>query len=251
MLRTLSTPRLRRLARTAVFPADELTPAAMATDMHLHTAYTDGHASAAEMLAAARAAGLCLVAFTEHVRRGSDWYDAFYREVRRAASAHPAVRVLVGLEAKALDLSGGLDADEATLGRAEVVLGACHNYPDGRGGFVPAGELSAVQAAEIEFQALWELLDHPELDVLAHPGALTRKHFGFFPEEGLRLLVWKAARNGRAVELNGEYTPPAEFERLLGWCRSEGAWVSLGSNAHRTEEVGRIGRLLGGRAHAT
>lgn len=249
MLRTLSTPRLRRLARAAVFPAAELSQAALATDLHLHTTYTDGRSTPLEMLAAARGAGLLLVAFTEHVRRGIDWFERFHTEVRREASAFPSMRVLIGIEAKALDLSGGLDADAGTLDRAEIVLGACHNYPDGRGGFVPAGELSAAQAAEIEFQALWELLDHPEVDVLAHPGAYTRKHFGAFPEEGLRLLVWKAARNGRAVELNGEYVPPDELGLQLELCAREGAWVTLGSNAHRADEVGRIGRLLEGRAH--
>lgn len=250
MLRTLSTPRLRRLARAAIFPAEELESRALRTDLHMHTRFTDGQCTIAEMLAAAKAADLALVAFTEHVRLGIDWFEGFYAEVRREASAHPAMRVLIGIEAKAFDLEGGLDADEVTLRRAEVVLGACHHYPDGRGGFVAAGDLTAVQAAELEFQTLWGLLDHPELDVLAHPGALTRKHFGVFPEEGLRLLVWKAARNGRAVELNGEYTPPDGFERMLAWCRQEGAWVSLGSNAHRADEVGRIGRLLKERSHA-
>lgn len=250
MLRTLSTPRLRRLARVAVFPATELMREALVTDLHLHTTHTDGHSTVREMLTAASESGLALVAFTEHVRRGIDWFDAFYAEVRREAAAFPSMRVLIGIEAKALDLSGGLDADPATIARAEVVLGACHNFPDGRGGFVGAKELSAVQAAEIEFQALWELLDHPELDVLAHPGAYTRKHFGSFPEEGLRLLAWKAARNGRAIELNGEYVPADEFERLIAVCAEEGAWVTLGSNAHRAEEVGRIGRLLEGRTHA-
>jgi len=250
MLRTLSTNRLRRLARVAVFPADELPAEALVTDLHLHTTFTDGKSSTAEMLAAASAAGLALVAFTEHVRRGIDWFDRFYSEVRREACAYPAMRILIGIEAKAYDLSGGLDADAATLAQAEVVLGACHNYPDGRDGFVAASDLTAARAAELEFQALWELLDHPELDVLAHPGALTRRHFGTFPEEGLRLLIWKAARNGRAVELNGEYTPPEEFERMLDWCRQEGAWVSLGSNAHHADEVGRIGRILREYAHA-
>lgn len=250
MLRTLSTPRLHRLAHVAVFPAAELTAEALNTDLHLHTSYTDGRSSISEMLAAASAAGLSLAGFTEHVRRGIDWFDQFTADVRLEACRYPGLRVVIGLEAKAIDLEGRLDADPATIARAEIVLGAFHNYPDGRGGYVPATELTAEQAAEIEFHALWELLDHREVDVLAHPGALTRRHFGSFPEEGLRLLVWKAARNGRAVELNGEYTPPDEFERLLRWCSDEGAWVSLGSNAHHASEVGRIGQLLEDCAHA-
>ncbi|MCH7780009.1 MAG: hypothetical protein IH848_04120, partial [Acidobacteria bacterium] len=36
--------------------------------------------------------------------------------------------------------------------------------------------------------------------------------------------------------------------RLVAWCREAGAVVSLGSNAHRTAEVGDIVRALEGRA---
>lgn len=239
----LATPRLRRLAGRLVFPARALPEAAFGTDAHLHTDYTDGRSPLAAMLQAAADAGLTAVAFTEHVRRGVDWFAGFCEDVAQQRAAFAPLEVLVGLEAKALDEDGALDADEAQIARAELVLGAFHNYPDGRGGFCDASGLDAREAALCEFRASWSLLAHAELDVLAHPGALTRRRFGAFPDAYMRQLVRKAARERKAIELNGEYMAPAELGRMIAWCREEDAWVTLGSNAHHASEVGRIGRL--------
>jgi putative hydrolase len=240
----LATHRLERLAGEVVFPARALSDAAFLTDLHLHTDYTDGRASVAAMLEAAKRANLRAVAFTEHVRRGVTWLEGFRAEVRREQANFPGMRVLAGIEAKALDMYGGLDADEDAIAHADLVLGAFHNYPNGLGGFVDARELDHATAAKREYEASWALLEHPEVDVLAHPGALTRKVFGSFKDEYTRQLVRKAARQGRAIELNGEYADADILAATLRWCREEDAWVTLGSNAHRTEEVGRIGRML-------
>ncbi|HEY9722883.1 MAG TPA: PHP domain-containing protein [Oscillatoriaceae cyanobacterium] len=239
-----ATPRLARLAGRRVFPARALPDSAYDTDLHLHTDYTDGRSTIAEMLAAASAAGLAAVAFTEHVRRGADWFPGFYDEVQRQAEAFSGLDVLIGIEAKALDEEGALDADWPLIERAELVLGAFHNYPDGRGGFCDPAELSAREAALCEFRASWGLLAHPDVDVLAHPGALTRRRFGEFPDAYTRQLVRKAVRERKAIELNGEYATPADLSRMLAWCREEDAWVTLGSNAHHASEVGRIGRMV-------
>jgi histidinol phosphatase-like PHP family hydrolase len=240
----LATRRLRHLAHRFVFPARELPAHSRLSDAHLHTTQTDGRSSVQEMLAAAARQGLSRIAFTEHVRRGITWFPGFRAEVARAAQAFPQLEILVGIEAKALDFDAGLDADPGLVAEAALVLGAFHNYPDGLGGFLPASELSQEQAAMIEFEASYRLLDHPEVDVLAHPGALTCRHFGAFPDAFLQVLVRKAARQGRAIELNGEYNSPDQLARLLELCRREDAWVSCGSNAHEAGEVGRIARQL-------
>jgi histidinol phosphatase-like PHP family hydrolase len=196
------------------------------------------------MLQAAERQGLRTVAFTEHVRRGITWFDGFRDQVRRDRRDFSRLEVLVGIEAKALDCHGGLDADAELIAMADLVLGAFHNYPDRHGGFQSAAALNSEQAARLEFEASWALLDHPEVDVLAHPGAMTRKFFGDFPEAYLRQLVRKAAKQGRAIELNGEYNSPKQLGSLISWCQEEDAWVTLGSNAHHASEVGRIAALV-------
>jgi putative hydrolase len=247
----LATPRLSRLAGEMVFPARSLPTAAFQTDLHLHTDFTDGRSSVGARLDAAIAADLRAVAFTEHVRRGVTWLDGFHAEVRKQRASRPGLRVLVGIEAKALDLYGSLDADPDAIEASDLVLGAFHNYPNGLGGFVDPHELGHALAARREYEASWALLEHSEVDVLAHPGALTRKTFGSFPPEFTRQLVRKAARQGRAIELNGEYADAGQLAQLLRWCREEDCWVTLGSNAHHADEVGRIGRMvMEVRAHA-
>lgn len=240
----LATARLSRFAGHLVLPASALDRGDHRHDLHLHTTFTDGRSTVLEMLRAAQCEGLRTVAFTEHVRRGITWFDAFREQVRCDRAAFPLLQVLVGIEAKALDCQGGLDADADLIARADLVLGAFHNYPDRQGGFQPASALSAEEAAGLEFEASSALIDHPEVDVLAHPGALTRKFFGDFPEAYTRRLVEKAARRGKAVELNGEYNTPSQLGSLISWCREADAWVTLGSNAHHASEVGRIAALV-------
>lgn len=240
----LATHRLERLAGELVFPARALPDAAFLTDLHLHTDFTDGRSSVAAMLDAAIAKDLRAVAFTEHVRRGITWLDGFRAEVRKQRAERPGLRVLVGIEAKALDMFGSLDADPEAIAAADLVLGAFHNYPNELGGFVAARELDHATAARREYEASWALLENPEVDVLAHPGALTRKTFGSFPPEYARQLVRKARRQGRAIELNGEYADAQVLAQTLAWCREEDAWVTLGSNAHHVDEVGRIGAMV-------
>lgn len=240
----VATARLARLLGQGVFPARSLGPVALRTDLHLHTTFTDGRSTVVEMLEAASTAGLLRVAFTEHVRRGISWYPGFRSEVERERTHHAGLQVLMGLEAKALDLSGSLDADPELIQGADIVLGAFHNYPNEGGGFTRVEALSAEEAVEGEFRASWHLLEHPEVDVLAHPGALTHKYFGAFPDELVYELVDKAAFEGRAIELNGEYPRPEQLESLLTYCQRKDCLVTLGSNAHHAQEVGRIARRL-------
>ncbi len=236
--------RVSHLMGRAVFPARALPAEAFKTDCHLHTCWTDGRSTVAEMLAAAARSGLEAIAFTEHVRRGCTWFEAFRAEVEREARAYPRLTVWVGCEAKALDFKGGLDVDPSLIAQSDLVLGAVHGFPDGRGGFVDPAALTAREAAWLERDATLGLIDHPEVDVIAHVGALTRRRYGEFPRAFEAAIVAKASRAGKVIELNGEYMTPADLARLLANCRAEGARVSLGSNAHELGEVGRIGGLL-------
>ena len=47
------------------------------------------------------------------------------------------------------------------------------------------------------------------------------------------------------MEINAHYHSDPWL--LIGWCREAGATVSLGSNAHSIDEVGRVTRILDGR----
>lgn len=213
-------------------------------DLHLHTSFTDGRSSVREMLASADGRGLEGIAFTEHVRRNITWWDSFRAEVAAERVYFPFLEVLVGIEAKALDRRGTLDADEELVQAADLVLGAVHGFPDEHGHFLSPESLTPEEAALIEWEASLALLETAPIDVLAHPGALTKKFFGGFPEAYLLSLIKMAAKAEKAIELNAEYNSRTELTWLLQACREEGVRVSLGSNAHQACEVGKIQACL-------
>lgn len=207
-------------------------------DFHIHTSYTDGVSSVLAMVQAGIRQRLEALALTEHVRRSSNWLASFWQEVEDVRREVSNIRVFHGIESKALDFIGTLDADPVMLARAELVLGAVHRYPDGRGGFYEWSALSLEDAAEIELRAALGLLTNEQVDVLAHPGGVCNRKFGPFPEPSLREIIATAAKRGIAIEVNAGYC--SDVRELLSLCQQYGARVSLGSDAHSAMEVGKV-----------
>src|SRR5262245_54625836 len=147
-------------------------------DLHLHTTQTDGKAEIDEIMADAVAKGLARIAFTEHVRKDTNWFPDFAQRIRTAQMQYPALEVLVGCEAKALDTSGSLDVSDAIRAECDIVLGSVHRFPDGQGGYLDFGELEPADFAQIELELALGLLSAAPIDVLAHPGGMYARRFG-------------------------------------------------------------------------
>src|SRR6476660_8170505 len=111
----------------------DLTPADLNVDYQMHTNYTDGERSIFEILEECSNRHLRSVAFTEHVRRSTDWFDKFADDVAETAKQFPDIQVFGGCEAKALDYDGTLDASPEILARAQIVLGSVHRFPGPNG----------------------------------------------------------------------------------------------------------------------
>lgn len=210
-------------------------------DLHMHTRQTDGEATVEALLAEAARRGLGEVAFTEHVRRASDWYAGFARTVREARE-RLATTAYVGVEAKALDSAGTLDATEGILADAELVLGSVHRFPGTRDAPVDPGALAYADAARIEFDLALGLARHAPLHVLAHPGGMCLRHFHAFPHEQMRTLMQTCLDRGIAVEINASYLQ--DLDGFLDLCREVNPYVSVGSDVHRLSDVGRCRDLL-------
>lgn len=215
----------------------------VAADFHMHTTWTDGSASVAEMHRAALAAGLDSVLFSEHARASSgDWFAKFAAEVR----ALPAdqCQALVGAEVKVLNEHGELDIADAVRRECALVMASVHRFPGetsirkGR----DAG-YTEEQAIAIEFELARAALRAGGFDILGHPFGMAYRRFGFAPPQKLiRELARECARAGIAFEVNARYhSEPACFIEM---CREEGAPISLGSNAHEPGEVGQLQRIL-------
>lgn len=235
-------------------------------DLHMHTARC-GHATGTpvEYVDAARAAGLDVVCFTDHLPMPEGYpqhYTMRHDEVSpylddvAAAAAYSretgGPEVLAGVEADWMP-------DEVAFTRAalealplDMVLGSVHflgdwafDDPDlvGRYGSVVIDEMWERYFAEVAAAARSGLFD-----VIAHPDLV--KKFGFLPAGDPTPWYESAAEalaeGGCAVEVNtgGLRKPVHEIYPslpLLQACRRRGVPATVGSDAHEAGEVGAGG----------
>ena len=95
---------------------------------HIHTTYTDGHASVDDYAELAQVSGLGGLAFTEHVRRKLDYdFDEFVAEINEARKKYPDLNIVLGIEAKIM-LGGGIDAPLNAFMQADIIGIATHSF---------------------------------------------------------------------------------------------------------------------------
>ena len=170
-------------------------------DWHVHTNYTDGKNTVFEYCEKAQENGLELIAFTEHVRRNLDYnFDDFISDVY-SAKDHFDLNVLVGCEAKVLDLRGALDVSKSVLDECEVVLGAFHKFKINKKRYLTAIE---------------NMLKNLDVDIWAHP-TLFAKNNGFeLSQDDLLRIVNLCKEEGVLIERNIRYDLPDErFMKLI------------------------------------
>lgn len=234
-------------------------------DCHVHTQRC-GHATgtAAEMIAAARAAGLSGIVMTEHLPLPVDLDPSthlalcetdlpiYAEEVLVLAAAQTDIEVVLGAEA---DWLPGREAFTAasrkravSLG-VRVFLGSVHFLGDWAFDdphHLEEWERRDVDAVWTDYFAQWcQAAKAGHFDVMAHPD--LPKKFGHKPGFDPRELYAEAARcaaqGGALIEVStaglrkpvGELYPGAG---LLAAFRSEGVGITFGSDAHAPGEVG-------------
>lgn len=211
-------------------------------DLQIHTTATDGEASVQEVIERAQVLGLGEIAFTEHVRSQSTYFPAFAEEVKRLREPVSGLQIYVGVEAKACDADGSLDASPDVLDACEIVLGSVHRFPTRDGALVSVKALLYEDAAQTEFSLSLGLLRHAPIDVLAHPGGMCLRAFGKFPEDHLRTLMEVSLERGIAFEINSSYH--GDLEVVTRLCGEVNPVVSIGSDVHRLAELGRCRDML-------
>lgn len=200
-------------------------------DLHVHTDASDGHASLADMAAAARRAGLDYIAITDHSRHltvahGLD-ADALVRQIDaidRFNAEHPGVAVLKGIEVDILE-DGELDLPLSVLRRLDLVVGAVHSQ----------FKLSRARQTERILRAM----DHPCFSVLAHPtGRLIGEREAY--DVDLDRLVRHARERGCFLEINAQ---PERLDLDDTGCRTAmeaGARLAICSDAHDVHGFGNL-----------
>lgn len=207
------------------------------TDAHIHTSWTDGKATVAEVYEHASAMGLSAILYSEHCRKTStDWFPTFAAEVRRLPS-HPC-RAFVGAEVKVEFLNGEIDTVPAISDLCDFVMASVHRFPDVNGEAIPFDSASPDEAVDREFSLSWAAIENPKVDILGHMFGMSYRRYHVTPsEERIRTLIEHAAKHDVAVEINSHYHPnPLQ---MIQWCQEFDARLTFGSNAHDLASIGR------------
>lgn len=163
----------------------------------------------------AEAMGLRTIAFTEHVRKTSEWVTDYLGEIERVNSK---IRIISGFEAKILS-DGSIDCPREIAEKHFIVASFHTKYGD----------------KEVWMNALRRAIMNPDVDVIGH--LASEDTFDLDPgelEDLARILVG----NEKIIELNAKYRrPPESWVRIF---RRNGVRFHLGSDAHSIGEIGNF-----------
>jgi len=197
-------------------------------DLHVHTEWSDGHASIEEMAAKAAEMGFEYIAVTDHTRalgiaKGLDDERLMEQmaEVRRVDEEHPEIRVLAGTECDILR-DGRLDISDEVLAELDWVVAAIHS------GF------------KTEEQAMTnrviEAIRNEHVDTLAHPtGRLIQRRSPYALD--LDAVFEAAAERGVMMEINcyPERLDLSDVDSRRA--KEHGVMMTLGTDAHTPSEL--------------
>jgi histidinol phosphatase-like PHP family hydrolase len=193
-------------------------------DFHVHTSYND-HSSPnlniASAVEYADSIGLKTLAFTEHVRKESNWVDSYVNEIERNNTKRN-LKLITGFEAKILR-DGSIDC----LPRYSA------DY------FVIASFHTIYGNKEIWMNAIKSAIKNPDVNVIGH---LAPESTFSLKNEELVEICQLLKEHGKIVELNAKYNRPP-----LDWVlkfKENGVEFHLGSDAHSLNEIGEFSRIL-------
>jgi putative hydrolase len=198
-------------------------------DLQMHTTWSDGSASVAEMVAVAGERGYEFIAITDHTKSlkiaggmDEETLAAQLTELERveeeAGPGAPAILRSVELN---LDVEGRGDMDPAALARLDLVLGSFH---------------SALREKSDQTERYLAALRNPDVHVLGHPrGRMYGRRVGLVAEWD-RVFA-EAARLGKAVEVDAFPDRQDLDVELLRRAHRAGALVSIGSDSHHPSQL--------------
>jgi histidinol phosphatase-like PHP family hydrolase len=200
-------------------------------DLQMHTEWSDGSTTVAEMAAGAIERNYRYIAITDHtkglkiaggldekrlVRQGREITRLNKQLAKRGAQ-------LTVLRSAEMNLSpeGEGDMNAGAMGELDLVLGCFH---------------SALRRTEDQTERYLAGLRNPQIQILGHPQTRVYNR-----REGLHCdwnrVFAEGARLDKAVEIDGDPNRQDLRVSLLKLARKEGIRISLGTDAHEPEEL--------------
>jgi DNA polymerase (family 10) len=199
-------------------------------DLHVHSTWSDGRHSIADMVSAARQLGYEYVAITDHSERAWSSRRLTPADVPRQRAEIEALRaqlhgieILHGVEVDIMP-DGTLDFDDELLAGFDIVLASLHD----------AGGHDAARLSERYLGAI----RHPLVNVITHPanrapGRSTGYDLDFDP------IFAAAAETGTAMEVDGA---PGHLDMDGATARraaAAGVTITIDSDCHRVDGLAR------------
>jgi DNA polymerase (family X) len=213
-------------------------------DLHMHTTASDGQDSIDEMVVAARERGLQYIAITDHSKRVSmargldaDRLRRQWLEVDQVNRQVEDVEVLKGIECDILE-RGGMDLADDVLAEADWVIASLHY-----GQSQPREQITA---------RLLEAIEHPHVDMIAHPtGRLINRRDPY--DVDMDAVLAAAKKHNKLLELNANPARLDLHDLHLAAAKAHGIPIVINTDAHSTAgmDVMRYGILQGRRGGLT
>ena len=196
-------------------------------DFHMHTAYSDGFNSVAEMVKAAESLGYEYIAITDHsksqyVANGMDESAILkrHKEIEKSRE-NSKIRILEGAEVDIL-ADGKMDYSDNILKKLDLVVGSVH--------------ASFRQSKEVTTKRLIAAMENGHVNIIGHLSA--RKIMDREPIDFDVDAVFKAAKkNDVALEINSQPQRLDLNDVLIRKAREMGVKMVINTDAHSTKQL--------------
>lgn len=198
-------------------------------DLHMHTTWSDGADTIAEMAEAARARGYEYIAITDHSASlavaGGLEKERLLRQREEIARLNEQYRdgftILSGVEMDILK-DGRLDYDDQVLELLDFVIASIHS--------------SFRQSQEKIKERLNAALENPHVDLVAHPsGRLIGRRKGYAVD--MEWLIERARKTNTALELNANPNRLDLDAKWLALAQEKGVKIVVNTDAHSREAL--------------
>jgi DNA polymerase (family 10) len=211
---------------------DLLAPDDVRGDLQMHSTWSDGANSIAELAQAALARGLEYILISDHSQSlaiaGGLSPDDLRRQREEIRAVNESLggklRVLAGIEAE-VRADGSLDYPDEVLAELDLVLASLH---------------TGLRTGRAKTTArLLAAIHNPHVDIVAHPtGRLIGRREG--ADLDLEAIFQAAAETGTALEINADPNRLDLDDVHARRAVQSGVKLSIGSDAHRAEGVGAL-----------
>jgi len=217
-------------------------------DYHMHSQYSDGRATVAEMVEAAHLKNLAEVGITDHGPRNigtgvktSEIYLQIKSETRALAEDYSHLKIMVGAEADIVGLNGELDIDKKVIQELDYLLIGLHPYVlpqdwSSAWKFVLGNQLAKINKGVKE--KVKNINTKTTIDAIYKYDALAITHPGLKMDVDYQEVAQACVKTNTALEINTGHTFPGVQEVLQ--VAKTGVNFIVNSDAHFPETVGEL-----------